>query len=186
MISFRWYSTTVTATEWVWIMKLAAVCLLALLATPASAQDIFTVDAKVNCGSQLSSVAVSRLLAAGTHTFTLSGAWSPFGSNGANSGNSWGMYMYVQIAATGEVLTFAAAPAWYPTPEAADAAADGVVFTFDLATDSVVRFYNPDAQLNNNNNGICGDNRGAVIVALDGTPLATEESTWGTLKVMFR
>jgi len=54
-----------------------------------------------------------------------------------------------------------------------------------VAVESTVYFYTPDAFLNNNNNGICGDNRGAVVITLDASPVAVEGMSWGAMKAVY-
>ncbi len=140
-----------------------------MVAAPALAQGTFEVDAKINCD---------------THTFTMTGAWSPFASNGANGGNSCATYVDVKIAGTGTSQRYNVPSPWRTTPAEAEASVAGVLFTIQLDADPTVYFYNPDAFLNNN--GICGDNRGSVFITFDATPVAQAQERWGTLKTLYR
>ena len=158
-------------------MRLVIAGLLLIMTLPASAQDVFQVHGRTNCGG--SGNGVVRVLAAGTHDLTISGGISFWSSDSFNGGNTWISRLVIKDLSTGVEEVFDAGVGFLPSRAAAEAAISGMVFTFDLPADATVAFYHTDG-------GGCGDNRSYVTVSLDDPIVGNDRSSWGEIKSAYR
>ena len=158
-------------------MKMLTICLLLLLAAGAQAQDVFTVDGRNNCGGP--EAGVTRVLAAGDHHFTMSGAMSNWGTNAENGGLSWLAWIRVHDSVSGTTTNYGAGTGRRATSAQAAADVAGTVFEFTLAAEATVSFFFTDTP--------CSDNRGSITVTLDDPfVVATQASSWGVIKATYR
>jgi hypothetical protein len=156
------------------------VCVLCF-AVPCFAQT-FTLNAVSNCPDLPAGYQIA--LIAGTYNIEyVSGAWSPIANDAIYGGYAWSSRVNVYVYSTLQsgIIGSPAIPGLYQSPELAEAAAKGT-YVLLLPFSGVVSFYLSET-INNFNN--CGDNRGSVTLKFV-FPLATEGSTWGAIKALYR
>jgi hypothetical protein len=155
-----------------------ALCVL-LLSAPVFAQT-FTLDAVSNCPG-LGYGHNVLLLAQTYHIEWVSGSWSPVGDDSQLPGFAWeGQISYYDYATGLTNNLGATSPGYYATPAIAEAAAQGI-YTIQ-GHGSVVTFF---MQETGPTADVCADNRGSVTLRFV-EPLATQPTTWGRIKSLYR
>ncbi|HKW14388.1 MAG TPA: hypothetical protein VJS69_07885 [Candidatus Krumholzibacteria bacterium] len=113
----------------------------------------------------------------------VSGAWSPIPTDDIYGGYAWESRIYLYVYATAQNGTFGSPelPGYYQSQEEAEAAAQGI-YTLIIPTNTVVSFWLHEV-VNPFND--CSDNRGSVTLRFV-SPLATQPTTWGRIKSLYR
>lgn len=153
--------------------------LILALCAGVSQAEVITLNGRTHCHTGSSVNGVTRMLSAGTHYLTLSGAYSFWSSDGQNGGLEWITNVRVHDLSSGATHAFGSGNGFEASAAAAAAAVAGLVFEFEMPEAGDVRFYLRDG-------GGCGDNRGNVHVDLDDPAVPAERQTWSSLKTAYR
>lgn len=148
------------------------------LAFPCHAQT-FVLNGVSNCPDL--SGAHNVVLTGGTYNIEwVSGSWSPISNDAEYGGFAWSarVRVYIYSSGVGGIIGAVGPPDLYTSPELAEAAARGT-YVLVVPNNSTVAFYLDELY------GSCSDNRGAVTLRFV-SPLATEASTWGAIKALYR
>lgn len=159
---------------------IATILVLLCVSVPCFAQT-FTLDPVANCPG-LGSGKTFLLLGQTYYIEYVSGAWSPVADDSQQGGFTWesriAWYDY-GTTQTGFIGS-PAVPAFYQTPQAAEAAAIGIYPIVGHGT--VVEFYCAEASSSSEN---CADNRGSVTLRFV-APVPVRPTTWGAVKALYQ
>jgi hypothetical protein len=158
-------------------LLVALVCCLSI--TPCFAQT-FTLNAVSNCPGLGYTVNFGLTGPFTYHIEYVSGAWSPVADDSQFGGFAWtGKISWYQYG-SGQYGSFGPTT-FYTSAAGAEAAAQGV-YPLTVPFSGTVSFFleevGPSAE-------VCNDNRGSVTLKFV-FPVATEPTTWGRIKALYR
>jgi hypothetical protein len=150
------------------------------ITAPAFAQT-FTLNAVNNCPGLGYSVNFGLTGPYTYHIQYVSGAWSPVPDDSYYGGFTWSGRVSYYDYATGQYGALGAPNTLYTSPTLAEAAAQNV-YALPHPLSGTVSFFLEELGPNAD---VCNDNRGSVTLKFV-FPVATEPTTWGRIKALYR